>query len=352
MEDSHQLIERSCFGVKPDRPPIFDIFCNDAVVEHFAGRRPCAGDTNTMIAAAAAGLDGTRYVAPPNVEGSTYTDIAGSVRENMRWTSWVKIHAHQDADSWARWLAGHVEQLESEPDPTERQIADEKQRQRALNGQLGGTVFIHCTLSTAINMALFGYQCGLESFTFLWEDRRDLVRRWFAALEAAQHRQIRLAAHRETSPLAMIYSDIAYHQHLMFSPSMLREIGFYEDVARICAAIHERGMIVIFHSDGYIMPIMDDLIAAGIDGVNPIEVAAGMDIFELRRCHPQLILVGGVDVTHLLVNGPARDIRGHTRRMIDEVGAEGRLLIGSSTEVGNDVPLANYLAFHDEAMRG
>ena len=96
----------------------------------------------------------------------------------------------------------------------------------------------------------------------------------------------------------------------------------------------------------------DDLIAAGIDGLNPIESAAGMDLYALRRRYPELILVGGLDVTHLLPTGTPEDVRVETRRMIRETGAEGRLLIGSSTELEDNVPLANYLAFHDEVMRG
>ena len=59
-----------------------------------------------------------------------------------------------------------------------------------------------------------------------------------------------------------------------------------------------------------------------------------------------------VDVTHLLPHGTEEEVRAETRRMLDELGVEGRLLIGSSTELGNDVPLANYLAFHDEVMKG
>jgi uroporphyrinogen decarboxylase len=98
------------------------------------------------------------------------------------------------------------------------------------------------------------------------------------------------------------------------------------------------------------MDIMADLVAAGIDGLNPIEKAAGMDVFELRRLFPELILVGGVDVTHLLPYGSVADVRRETRRIIDNVGSEGRLLIGSSTELENNVPLENYLAFHDEVM--
>ena len=86
-------------------------------------------------------------------------------------------------------------------------------------------------------------------------------------------------------------------------------------------------------------------------GRNPIEKAAGMDIYEVRRRYPELALVGGVDATHLLRTASPQQIRGQTRKIIDEVGAEGRLLIGSSTEVGNDIPLENYLAFHQEAMK-
>jgi uroporphyrinogen decarboxylase len=100
------------------------------------------------------------------------------------------------------------------------------------------------------------------------------------------------------------------------------------------------------------MDIMPDLVAAGIDGFNPIEKAAGMDIYELRRRFPELTLVGGMDVTHLLRQGSPAEIRGETRQMIDEVGAEGRLLIGSTTELGNDVCLQNYLAFHNEVLHG
>jgi uroporphyrinogen decarboxylase len=150
----------------------------------------------------------------------------------------------------------------------------------------------------------------------------------------------------------MIYSDIAYKQRLMFGKTTFRQFGFFDDVARICAACHDAGLVVIFHSDGYFMDIVDDLIAAGIDGLNPIEKAAGMDVYELRRRYPETILVGGLDVTHLLVEGSPDDVRAETRRMIDETGADGRLLIGSSTELEDNVPLANYLAFHDEVMKG
>ncbi len=150
----------------------------------------------------------------------------------------------------------------------------------------------------------------------------------------------------------MIYSDVAFKHNLMFGQRTFRDMGFFDDVARICQSCHDKGLKVIFHSDGDIMTIVDDLVASGIDGLNPLEKAAGMDVYALRRRHPGLILVGGLDVTHLLPFGTPADVRAETRRMIDELGSEGLLLIGSSTELEDNVPLENYLAFRDEVLRG
>jgi uroporphyrinogen decarboxylase len=111
-------------------------------------------------------------------------------------------------------------------------------------------------------------------------------------------------------------------------------------------------MKVIFHSDGNVTEIMDGLVDAGIDGFNPIDVAAGMDSYLLRKKYPELILVGGVDGKSLLLNGTIDEIRAETRKLIENLGRQGRLLIGSTTEVAANIPLGNYTAFHDETIAG
>jgi hypothetical protein len=353
MKGSGALIEDACRGRKPARTPIFDIFQNDAVIERWSGRAlDGADDASVMAAAAARGLDGTRWISPPYAAGHVWTDETGNVYQTARWTSWVKKHAFTTAEQWMSWLPSHVEMLEARPFPTAGEQKAERARQQELNASLDGTLFIHCTPSAAINTLLFGYRCGLDVFPYLWVDERGLVLRWMRALMRENMRYIEKTAHSDTGPLAMIYSDVAYHGKLMFSPAMMKEMGFFDDIAAICGLCHRKGQTVIFHSDGYIMEILDDLLAAGIDGLNPLEKAAGMDIYAIRKKHPGLILVGGVDVSHLLPFGTEEEVRTETRRIIDEAGSEGRLLIGSSTEVGNDIPLANYVAFHDEVMTG
>lgn len=353
MIDSTKRVHDACRGTRPDRTPIFDLLLNDAVIEHFAGL-PLDGtaDEQTVLLAARNGLDATRWIPVPDREGRTWTDPVGNVRIASRWTSWIQIHAMTDADQWARWLRRHLDQLETDAPAENTHPQNALAEQRALNAQLDGTVFIHSTPSTAVNEAMFGPSgCGLEIFSYLWADEPDLLLRWLRTLERQQDRLIQRTAHAETANLAMIYSDVAFKERLMFGKTMLNQLGFFDDVARICRQCHAAGLQVIFHSDGCVTDIMDDLIAAGIDGLNPIEKAAGMDIYQLRRRYPELILVGGVDVTHLLRIGSPDDVRRETRRIIDEVGAEGRLLIGSSTEVDDNVPLENYLAFHGEVCR-
>ncbi len=82
MKESAALVADACAMRRPARPPLFDIYQNDAVVAHFAGR-PLDGsdDGETMVRAAAAGLDGTRHVAAPHPAGASWTDEAGNLHE-------------------------------------------------------------------------------------------------------------------------------------------------------------------------------------------------------------------------------------------------------------------------------
>lgn len=363
MEGSLCLIEQACRGIRPPRPPVFDLLVNEAIVEHFSGS-PLNGidDERVVRKAVSAALDGTRGIIIPNRHLKTWTDPAGNTRITDRWTSWLQKTACGDVNGWADWMRKYIEQEDEkaggvskiELDLTENtynqeRAADLLQSQLNYNEALGETVNIYCTPSTSINAII--YYIGLEMFSYLWTDFRDICHRW---MEVYRHRTlnyIRQHGHRSTSPLAMIYCDIAYKNGPMFSRTMFREMDFGEELEAIVQTCHNAGLYVIFHSDGNIMEIVDDLIVTGIDGLNPIEKAAGMDIYEIRRKYPELILVGGMDVTNLLRTGDCEEIRSETRKMIEEIGAEGRFLIGSSTEIGGDVPLDNYLAFHQEAMR-
>ena len=361
MRESRSIVEQSLAGRAPQRTPIFDLFANDAVVEHFAGADLDGVDDEAVVKAAAErALDATRSLAAPHPTQVRTTDPVGNVRVAHRWTSWLEKHAYGDVDSSAQWMKNYLEQARNGSLDAGRLFAteasvDSEQQERTLLRQqeyqqtLGGTVNIFCTPCTALNA--LDDNLGLEMTSYLWADYRDLLMDWVRLYREETLHYIELTGHEQTSPLALIYCDIAYKNGPMFSREMLTQMGFWEELEQITSACHDCGLKVIFHSDGNIMCLLDDLVATGIDGLNPIEKAAGMDAYEIRRRFPELTLVGSVDVTHLLRIGSPDEIRRETRRLISEVGAEGRLLIGSSTEVGNDIPLENYLAFHNEVLQ-
>ncbi len=117
---------------------------------------------------------------------------------------------------------------------------------------------------------------------------------------------------------------------------------------RLNDAWHARGTACLFHSDGNLWPVLDDLVAAGIDGLNPLEVLAGMTVKAVRERYPQLFLTGGVDVSQLLVYGTPDEVRAACRQNIRDAGGRG-YLIGSSTELHWDVALENAVAMFETA---
>jgi len=142
-----------------------------------------------------------------------------------------------------------------------------------------------------------------------------------------------------------IFDDMAYNTGPLFSPASFERI-FLPAYRRMVETYKRAGArYVFFHSDGDIRLFLDMLLDAGIDGINPVEPRANMNVVELRKRYPTLILTGGMDNTGTLTNGPRDKIQAETRAAID-VGRDGGLLIGSGY-IGPDVPLDNYAAYHD-----
>jgi uroporphyrinogen-III decarboxylase len=93
---------------------------------------------------------------------------------------------------------------------------------------------------------------------------------------------------------------------------------------------------------------MDDLVAADIDGINPMEVIAGMNIKEVRQKWPKIFITGGIDVSQLMAFGTPDEVREACRQAIDDAGGTGYFL-GSTTELHPGVKAENILAMVETA---
>ena len=145
-----------------------------------------------------------------------------------------------------------------------------------------------------------------------------------------------------------IYDDMAYNAGPMFSPQSFEKIFLpgYKKMVREYKAAGAKW--VLLHSDGNIMPVLDMLVEAGIDGLNPLEQRAGMDIDEIRRRHPRLILTGGMDNTVTLIQGPRERIESEARKLID-MGRDGGVVIGTHS-ISPEIPLDNFETYHKTCL--
>jgi uroporphyrinogen decarboxylase len=83
---------------------------------------------------------------------------------------------------------------------------------------------------------------------------------------------------------------------MLFSPRMWRRL-IAPYATRVVQHAHGRGLWVNLHSDGYIMDVMDDLIAIGYDSLHPVQESAGMDPATVKqRYGDKLVIYGSLDV--------------------------------------------------------
>jgi uroporphyrinogen decarboxylase len=126
--------------------------------------------------------------------------------------------------------------------------------------------------------------------------------------------------------------DMAFKSAPFFSPAVFRDLVLPR-YRRVAAKVT---LPWIVHSDGNIMPFLDDLLSLGIAGLHPMEKGA-MDIRAVKREYgDRVCLLGNVDL-NLLGMGTPEEVDREVRELIRDVGPGGGYIITS----GNS--LAGYL---------
>ena len=113
------------------------------------------------------------------------------------------------------------------------------------------------------------------------------------------------------------------------------------------------GAVLLYHCDGAIDPFIPDLIACGIDALNPVQVsAAGMgDTARLKREYGKdLAFWGGVDTARVLPFGSPQEVRDEVRRRIEDLGPGGGYVLGTVHNIQEEVPPENICTLFDAAL--
>jgi uroporphyrinogen decarboxylase len=147
--------------------------------------------------------------------------------------------------------------------------------------------------------------------------------------------------------VVMSGDDIADNRRTLISPAVWDRL-FMPHFRRWVAAIHDRGLYYWKHTDGNIQGVLDMLVDAGIDGIDPIDPVAGMDLATVKReWGSRIAIKGNVDCASVLVDGTPADVVEAVKACIRAAGPGGGYACSSSNSIHSGVKPALYRTMVD-----
>jgi len=334
-----------------DRVPIFDLLRNDAAIEHYSGSKLTFENAEELVYRAFGKIiDATRPSVKYPVPNSETVLPDGRKVKQYRWTTWNEPVRFTGAEEYERYL--RKEHIERDTDFSNLKENMQKTIDRftTLSEKLGDT-YLFWSIG-GVGLGYLHSEVGLDQFSYFLYDCPEVISEAMEAKTEAVIRKIQvlkeLSEDSDVQPRGLFMAeDIAFKGTTMFSPSYLRKV-FFPRLKRVIDACHKAGWKFMFHSDGNLMEILDDFVEAGVDILNPIETAAGMDIKLIHKRYPDLIMAGGIDTSTLLPFGKPSEIRDAVVKAIED--SEGMIMLGSSSEMHADIPLENVIALYETVL--
>jgi uroporphyrinogen decarboxylase len=136
-------------------------------------------------------------------------------------------------------------------------------------------------------------------------------------------------------------NDVAFNAGPFMRPEQFAEF-VTPYLARQVRRVKDRGAFAIIHTDGQIMPILDQLAGLGADCLHSIDPMAGVDIAEVKRLTcGRMGLMGNVQCS-LLQDGPDEAIRRSALYCLEHASPGGGYVFGTSNTIFPGMPLKNY----------
>ncbi len=144
----------------------------------------------------------------------------------------------------------------------------------------------------------------------------------------------------------LIGDDIAFRRSTFVNPASLRQ-SYFPYLTVLVDSCHQAGLPVVFHSDGNLWAILEDLLASGINGLQGLEPGAAMSVPGVRqRVGPDFCLWGNVDVGWLARPQPPQEIIDHVRHELIQPLHGTPFILSTSGGLMPGLPGANVEAMY------
>ena len=330
-----------------DRVPNFEILIEDKHVESFLGRY--AGNT------LAYGGDPAKGVVDPDVVRPMYPDdyidlciIIGQdamVFDAGIWAPFKKKNENGKLVQVADKSVKNRKDFEQLILDSDRQINDAvkylkeyKEVLKRRKSKIGVACAYGCILQTP-----YEFLVGMNDFMMMVYEDRQLVE---DMLEISTQHYVKMTKSLVQSGVDFIWpcDDVAFKTGLFIPPKIMKEM-WVPRMARIMEPAVNAGVPVIFHSDGRIDDIVEDLIEMGLNCLNPMDPYS-IDYREYKKKYgSKICLSGNIDIEFPLSNGTPEDIDKDVKEHMDVLKPGFGYVATCSHSIVNYIPFENLIAY-------
>lgn len=315
----------------------------DMLTKHFGSRE----EINRQLHLDCIGWVGPDYTGPalpktPEGETIDYWGVRGRMQK-------YATGVYHETCFHSLAAAQTIDDLERFPWPSPDWFDYSKMREAAQKQHAGQIVKLGYMSPLTYHLHLRGLENALMDPLAEPEFTRHFLNRLCDFLYEFHRRQLQAA--QGFVDLVEVTDDYGMQTGPLIGLETFRE--FYRPhVERFCRLGHEFGCKVYHHDDGAMRTFIPDLIACGVEVLNPIQwPCPGMEQEGLKRDFgDKLCFHGGIDNQRIMPFGTVEEVRAEVRHNIDALASDHTgYILAPCHNLQANTPLQNILAMYDEA---
>lgn len=124
--------------------------------------------------------------------------------------------------------------------------------------------------------------------------------------------------------------DLGQKTGPLMRPELIEKL-YGESYRRVAELVHRHKRKFVFHSCGNIYALLNKFVEWGFDGIITLEPTAGMDLGKVReQVGHQLVLIGNLDVSYLVVRGTQQEVEEAVKKAIRDAARGGGYILSTS----------------------
>ena len=156
----------------------------------------------------------------------------------------------------------------------------------------------------------------------------------------------------EYAQVVYFTDDVGAQNAMLISPATFRAVIKPRLKGLIDHIKSQADVKFMYHTDGSVVPVIDDFIEIGVDILNPIQTSAmGMDTYAMKETYGNRICFhGAIDVQQMLPFSTVEEVRYDVAKRIYDLGRGGGYFLSTCHDIGEDVAPENIIAMFESAM--